>query len=622
MLSKILRKYTKENYLVLCVLFLTIIVLLPLLNSGYVGDDAINSITKGFLNEQNRSAAALTAEITSNWIHIGRFYPLAGWTYFLFSIVTSLVVYKALILAFVLANILAFGYLIKLLTDSKAMSIAAMVPLPILFQFRIYHDPILSFTFLLQIVFMYTLLSLIFLVWFLKSGKKTFYVLSLSVYLASLLTYEITYLFFIFHFIVIFYSASKSSFKQKAVKSAVKALPFFLISLLIIAITIGIRIYFKVPITGDNVGAYVPSANAVTFAKTLIKQTSAAFPLSYYFADPMKIFTGMADSIRERFLFSSLIFASFIFLVIVQIRMLSAEISKNSYRSKTSLLIVLGSCFVVIPGMLTSLSTRYQGQVSWGVGYLPVYISYFGLSMIFTAILSLFYSKIKNKSIKIISIWLLSILIAVPAVINYFSNYIVVQNLNAFWLYPRSIIEKSLKNGLFNKVTNNSNLVSESNNPWDQKAFYLMHSGKRLGYYGVKGAYSIKNLSSYSSNNIDTKKLNTFLFDDRKTFYIRYGANPDTGGYAILANVKRMQASDIGLKDTFSNQIYFYIRNPNFPAWPIYQIKSRWLDNKSNLRPAKDFKVKLLKRRDDWSIYALELKDELIDSQTLIIAPK
>lgn len=185
----------------LCVAALSIS---PILSSGYNNDDGLNSLIKGYLIDQHKSLFQFNYEIINGWLGVGRFYPMAYIvTYSFFNFVLSLKIYKLMVLLLVVADLIAFGFLVRLLTGSSSAGAMGLILAPLFFQLRLYSDPIMGFCFLLELTFLYIALSLISLVIYMKSHKVVYLILSLILYLVGLLTYDIAVFFSLLHFLII-----------------------------------------------------------------------------------------------------------------------------------------------------------------------------------------------------------------------------------------------------------------------------------------------------------------------------------------------------------------------------------------------------------------------------------
>ena len=182
--------------LLLVVLTITVFYLSPTLKCGFFSDDCLNSLVSGVLTYNNTDVFTHTYQIVIYWIfNTGRIFPLAFYLYFLFSIIHDLFIYHLLILIAIMIDVLLFGYFIKRMTKSAYVSLLSMLIVSALFQVRVYHDPILSFSMLLQIVFFYLIVSLITFTYYLEHGKKIYLIVSSFFCVFGMLTYEINYIF-------------------------------------------------------------------------------------------------------------------------------------------------------------------------------------------------------------------------------------------------------------------------------------------------------------------------------------------------------------------------------------------------------------------------------------------
>jgi len=606
--------------LVTFAVIMAVISLSPMLKSGYISDDSLNSLTKGYLLDTHQTLPEMTYYHINAWVHNeGRFFPLAWYGYSLFSVIDNLFLYKISILIVVIINILIFGYFIKTVTNSWSVTLLSILLPPLFFQYRLYHDPILSFSWLQQIVFLYTFVSLILLVYYLQNGKRFFLILSSFVYLLSLLTYEITYPFFIFHFLIIyFYGTSK-----KYIDNVIILLPFILLSFLSAMVSMSLRVYCGIPLSGGT-STYVPNFEIKTYFITLMKQTYAAFPLSYFSVDPDLIFQTSFDYLTNYLsIWHILIGVGYFSLFFLALNNLNLKkLDEKCIRG----LLFLGFSLLILPGALMSLSPKYQNELSWGIGYLPVYHSYFGLAMILIAIVYMAYNKITNVKFKLILSVLIAIILCTTVVINYNNNNISVDNQNSFWLYPRTIIEDALKNGLFMNASNDSYLLINSNNPWDRSAFFHMDSNVKLENVGVKGQYKLDSLPVDALRSKFYDKYYLYDFSGcKKVFFLSYDSFSNENGYAILGKITDLQATEEKLIEVNSEEIYLYVRTPYFSPLKSHEkitVYGQWINkNKSELYEPfslEESQLKLVNSGLNWKLFFLETSsDTLIDLQSL-----
>jgi hypothetical protein len=447
-------------YLFYCfgVVLLSVLMLAPLLSSGFVSDDSFNSFTKGTLSYNNQNLGDFTYASIKGWLfEIGRFDPIStAFLYAFFSVIgQNVFLYKLIILIFIVINIISFGYFVKLMTGSRSLCLLSMLIAPLFFQIRMYHDPIVSFNLLMQVVFLFVISSMISFIYYLRNGEKKYLVSSLFLYLLSLLTYEVTYPLFILYFLIIYTNSGNKGFNYSLRLSA----PFIFLSLLCISIPFISRIYFGVPLAGAPAYAtatdpgeafksiYVPNLNLREYIIALAKQTIAAFPLSYAYYAGLRQIDLRSYFSRIIIFIASLYFLSYLIISNAVVNELFVQ-RKSEFNAK--LFSIFGLFLLILPGVLVALSPKYQYELSWGTGYLPVYISYFGLMIIaICAIYKIYDRNIYNKKNVFLITLILALIFSLTGSITYACNLRTFDELNNEWLYPRMIIENGLKDGLF-----------------------------------------------------------------------------------------------------------------------------------------------------------------------------
>ncbi len=613
--------YDHRKYLCLVIfaVILAAISLSPMLASGYFSDDSRLSLTNGDLLIANQTVPEMTLSGMVAWMHNeGRFFPLAWYLYLFFSIIDNLFLYKISILIFVIINIIVFAYFIEIVTNSPSIAFFSILLPPLFFQFRLYHDPILSFYWLQQIVFLYTFISLIFLVYYLQTGKRYFLMLSSFSYLLSLLTYEITYPFFLLHFFIIYYYLD-----NKRALNVLKVLsPFILVLFVTVLISTSLRIYYNIPFSGGN-SPYVPNFDIRLYFITLMKQTYAAFPLSFYIIDPHKIFPNSFNYMINSFSIWYIILGTGYFILFFY-ALNNLDVKSSSIKSVKGILF-LGILLLFLPSVLMSLSPKFQDQLNWGIGYLPVYHSHFGLVMMFIAFAYLAYNKISNIKLKLILSILIAIILSSIVLINYNNNNISIEHENSLWLYPRTILEDATKNGLFMGVPNESYLLIDSNNQWDKLAFFRMHSNVKLKNLGIKGKYPVDNLPQDALIQKSLSIYNIYDFSKyNNIFFLSYDSFSNENGYALLGRIKDLHASKEKISEVNSREIYLYVRTPYFSPLNSHEritVHGQWIKKKSSSYEPfvmEESQMNLVTSGLNWKLYSILINNgNLIDLQSL-----
>lgn len=553
-----------------------------ILNSGYYFDDTLNSQVQAYLDYSGSKLSQFNHKIISEWLQFGRIIPGAMYGYLPW-LFLPLIKYKIIIVSFHIIIMLIFSLFLYMLTKSSPFSLLYLLTIPIFFQFRESPDAATSFAILLPLITVKLSISLLFLQKYLNEKKEFFLLVSLLFYLLMLLMfYEIAYLFFPLIIYLVY-------LKIKSFKKSVKIfLPYVILSLFFIIL------YFFISLKAPN--HY--SGSTINFDMRLIipaflKQISASLPLSYYLFNP-KI--GQFPFINKLDYFVSIAYfvLSFIFLFKVKIK-------------KPLPLIIIGLFIVFIPALPISLSLRYQREVAWGIGYLPVYIQYFGNCLFLLGLIVFFINRVKNKVLKIFIISLFSLSLAVSVFINLQINKIVIEHLNSAFKYPRDIIEKALENGLLENVKEGSTILSLNNSFWDADAFYYSLTGKKRSILSTDKYFESEN----KKNNIIVKK------DNNNLYILKYQAINKDLGFAILGKIKEIYykpSININVANVestkifiYKNSVYNYIKFISYPS--EYPLRKNNLEEKL----VKLHDLKIIKKNDIYELYDLSLENQLID---------
>lgn len=439
-------------FVVLSVIF-NVLVLSNLLQSDYFGDDLYNFQVPGTVPLIFPSVFDLTKHYFMEWVNInGRFFPVAWYVYYIFYIFDTVFTYKLFLLAITLSNIVLFSYLIYLLSKDKYLFLLLLILTPIIFQYRFYHDALLSFHGLMQVLFIFTTLSLIFLTKYLQGSSRHNYYISLFFFTLALLTYEISYLF-IFLFIPIV--LSHMELKNNLRKIFYLSIPYILILCFLALFTLYLRSH-----AAANGGAYVPNWNTFAILKTYFNQTISVLPTSYSIA------TG---NISAFYHFITLRDTSItLFFILLYIYFISFK--KQNVLNKN--LMLLGVLIIVLPGLLISLSPKYQDEIHIGVAYLPIYIQSFGASLLLALLIRKF-SSIKSHLIIVF-------LICMVLLVHLTTNNKVIDLVNQSFKPQREILTLFFSGPFGKQIPNNSTIQFPSVSPLHRKEFLNMLTGKNI----------------------------------------------------------------------------------------------------------------------------------------------
>ncbi len=515
------------------ILIVNLYSLKPILNSGYYFDDTYNSQTKSYLNYQNKTVAQFSKEISNGWLQHGRILPgfIYGGYGFWVNAVTSLFQYKVFMILMHLTVIIIFSLLLYKLSKMPSVFFLSFLILPIFFQFRRSPDPVTSFGFLVPLTFLYLESSLILLNKYLETNKNSYLFFSLSFYLLMLLMfYEIAYIFFPIVVCIVYLH------KKKLVETLKLSLPYTILSFIFIAI------YFYI-LSRATTGTYNGSTinfNIALIISAFLKQVSASLPLSYFFASKPQFFhINSLDYIYAAI--TSLI--SFFLLMKLKIKKYKISIF--------FLLFQLGFLLIILSTIPIALSKRYQMEVGWGIGYLPVYISYFGTASIFIATLFFLRKKIKSNFLSSMLIILISILIGIAGFLNLQNNKLVVEDLNYIFKHPRDLATASLNSKMADNIPENATLITLNDLYWDNSNFYSDAAKKR---------FNVINLETFI-NKLNSANDVKIIKDQDNTYLISYRVINKELGYAYIAKAIDIYLINKDEKIFLTKNVQLFIKN-------------------------------------------------------------
>ncbi|MFZ5868626.1 MAG: hypothetical protein ACOYXY_22280 [Thermodesulfobacteriota bacterium] len=579
------------------VLLLNLITVLPTLDTGFLCDDEVyESSARGASLLAGKSCFQLAWDDIVGWVTLGRWHPLLSYRILVFCYLDRFA-YKALTVAFVLSNVIIFGYLVFLITSCRWSSLLSMLLPPAFFQFRWgYHDAFIAYYFLLEIIALLLFLSLIMLLFYLRNGKRYQFGLSVLFYALCSLLYEITYAFFVLHFLVAYSQLGKSKLREALRVS----LPFFLVAVTNAAITVLIRVVFGSAYQGVKLN-YDPIASITTF----LKQIYAAIPLTHYINN-LWLFPNAFDYAVTCWLEGIFVVSALWALLCYLIGRLWLSYGCHASDQSTRTMVLLGLGLWILPAPLIAITGKYQEELRLGIGYLPVYISVFGVMMLFIALVWKLLEIFSRGSSRLRSgIGLFAVLTGgLVCGINYNYNQVGVSLHRYHYLEDREVLEKALESGLMKEVSNGSYLIGPR--PYDAR-FYLMHSGVNLKViWPFSSEYNIEEsamkgvmrLSEEHELFRGRQKPYRFAPQDN-VFVIRSLARPGGAGYAILARVSALDAQGDRINGIAADKVYVYWQSGSL-CWK----QAPWLSKDSILVVGRLLDRTTLKSRG-WVEYTL-----------------
>jgi len=448
--------------------------LYPLLNTGLMSDDAYNSQISGKILADGITLWQMIWNEIVGWaVGAGRMYPLGYiYVYILYYFDPNILLVKSITLSIIYIDVLLFSKIIRTLTRNQNLGYLCAFLVPLFFQFRFWHDPILGFTFLMPLMCLLLFISILLLIKYLENKKNSYLFYLAILYIISMLTYEIAYAFIFVYIAVFLFEFDK--------KNSVKFL------LIVLFLTFGhffLGQYIHLGYLSEG-GAPTYSGSKLNLdiipaLHALYIQTTAAIPLSWKFANA---------SFHQKFyqigVENLIVYAAFATLFCTAL----FKFDKNSLDKNIIYKIILFSlCALLGPALAMAVSGHQKELIDagFGYGYTPVFIQYFGLCVLFLFLL-LFVKDMPSgahyKKIFFVLIWI--VVFSVGAITRE-ENILIVKESNKFYKYPRELLGESIKNGLLDDVGEEDLILRNERYPSDHIWFYSMKTNKKLNVCGL-----------------------------------------------------------------------------------------------------------------------------------------
>lgn len=460
-LKKKIEKYSFFLFLISFVYYF-----FPLVNSGLIGDDAYNSQTIGRLIDDDLNIFEYYYKEALSWYwNNGRLFPISVGMYFLFYIIENVVLIKTYYLILILLNLIVFYNIILNFTLSKKFSFFIIIFIFTSIQFRLWHDPVLSFHGLLQTLTLFFFLSIYFFQKYYLHKKLIYINLSAFFYFLSLLTYEVSYLFILFLFLMVYFNEGNF---LKSINILKKHFILFFIVLILVAIA-----KVKISITGENFyPSYEQNFNNINFIKSFFIQITSSFNLTYTLAHAYKFGTS--------FVYNNSNYFDLVFILILYI-LFRLNLEKKTIHNQ-KLLIILSLYVIIFTSILVSITGHQDEMASIGpgIGYLPIYIQYF-----FSCIILFFLAqKIAqfNSIIKKLLYFSIPVVLTLSTYLHLLTNREVVKIINKDWKEPRAFFKKILLSEEISFLKNGDLIIRENNKPHDWMWFYTQYTKKKFIY--------------------------------------------------------------------------------------------------------------------------------------------
>ena len=562
----LVRRFFEKYGIELLILFLTAASLSMLLRSGYYWDDALNSTVYLAQKKDAVSTFRHVLDFMAEYLHLGRINVLSIYYYFFFYI-ENVTIYKALIILSILANQLIFRKVLRECGVSLSGARMGMLLIPLMLQTRAYQDPVSGFYSLMQVLTAEMLLCAMFLHRWLEDGKRKNLGLSLLFFGMGLMTYEVCFPFLLMICVLIW--VHRGNF----VRAVRDSLPFVGLTILMLAAVFIVRKRFVTDTTYSGVAF---SLEPERILRAFLTQLCAGLPLSFYSAAYQASVLGnaypaatimnydFASFLRHIRLTDLVILAGFIVLIVNSSKVMIQDEAHDDRHPccTTGGLLILGLSFAILPTVTVAFSERYQGQLMPGLGYLPVYMQYYGIAMLLLWIMRRLKKSVGLRSFGLSAFSLILLL-------NLHNNRAVTEILNHSFYEPRNAGEAALHGGILDFLPENAVLISvnERNYLWEAG---WNNSGVYTEFYGNNSRHlpaavgDNRLLRSFVDealvNGIEPDKDGWLMLEPESVWLIEYSGNL-AGGFARLGRLSYalVNAETLELRSAETDHALYFI---------------------------------------------------------------
>jgi hypothetical protein len=446
-----------------------LVLLYPVRETGYLDDDFYNASLPGLWIYSGTTPLTDAYVESMAWIAGGRINPVIHfWKDAMWWLFRDLYWYKWAQVVAVVVSLVVFYRCLRTMGAEANLAALTCILTTGLIQFRALCDPVLAFNFLMPGLLTLTALSLSLLRRHLVTGGWLALAGSVLLYSAAVLTYEMTYTFWLLHA----WATLRS--RPGWVRGVLTLLPFAGVPILLTLGSLLIRSHQT-----DANQPYAIKSDIAGIADTFAKQAIAALPCSSAALDHTVPLASVFSWNTFAHYFAVLGLAALLFGLLAGRLIRRAREGGLGLRGWAA----LGLLLAVLPIPMLSLASKYQGAFDYGFGYLPVYIEYFGVALLMAVGVAAF-GRLGWR----LPAGLLALAVALPCaaftVFDYAGNIEVVHTLSVPILHPRCEVEEVLDAGLLHRVKAGDALVIDRLFPWEPGRagiyFYCCHTHTRL----------------------------------------------------------------------------------------------------------------------------------------------
>jgi hypothetical protein len=512
-----------------------ILVSLPMLQAGYFSDDIINSLIPGDIAMREQDFWTFVLTSMQNWLASGRLFPV--------SIISSISVfnlvpdehhYQMVRSVFIWASVFSFAWLLKTVSKDIAASILFIFLLPLCWSIRDAAEPLTSFAIFLPLVTLFITFTQLFYLKYKSSAQQVWLGLSLIMFVCALCTYEVGIIAYTLLFTLMVCTPGK-------IIKDIKPYSIILVAYLIVNLylySVSKNVYDGIQINFSG-----------KFWSAFAAQFTAALPLSYWLFATKHALTQLPNAFSMQSLPQDILFI----IAAISIYQLLTKLALS--RQSVKNIFFIGLNLTLMPALLIGISQKYQALVQMGVGYIPVYLQYFGMACLLLFILGLI--TFIRMHIYLRRLVYLLLALSLSGVITFATslNYLTVHILNEKFSDKRVLVEMALHHQVLATVPDHAYLV-EKMYLWNTPDFYWQNANKKLA--GVIDIYDGTLMST----------LNKYLI-------VTYQLPHSRSGYVMVGPMFDAQLTELKNNDMVQT---IYLSHPRIfiTATDPWQLKLIW----------------------------------------------
>ncbi len=442
-----MKTISKNSYLPIWIGFIYVVIcFLPILKSGLYSDDLPNFQFKTYQPKvKNENAIQLALPAIETWKSAGRFTPVSFfWMEFVFKNVSTIKNYKLMIFILNIMTVIIFLIYLRALRVKINYGIW-LICFGSVIQYRIeFHDAYTSLNGMYQVLAIFIFASLILHCYYLIKRKMWLLILSAICFVISMLISEVGLLAF---FLVPFSAIILKIPFRKFWRSFNLYLILFM-SYLAYVFWLRYHVQDKDVYIGLKAGF-----DLWAMGELLVKQLYATLPLTNLqdkSAIPIVLFHQFTDlknllGVIAMFLLGYLAFRSY-----------QLQPKKEEKYFNFAHLFLFGA-ILVFPALFILPSLKYQQEVRWGVGYLPVYIQNFGTATLFTCLFEYGFHNLKRSGSVYSTVFFIFIVFSTS--INFLFNHALINTTSYKISFPAQVLYDSVKEGILKNCDDGSTII-------------------------------------------------------------------------------------------------------------------------------------------------------------------